>query len=256
MTIPTITGIIGAMPEEISGITAMIENRKEVSIGGRIYHQGIINGRDVVVVFSRWGKVAAASTAATLILKFGIDELVFTGVAGALQSGMNIGDIVIGQRMFQHDLDARPLIRRFEIPLLGLLYLECDSQQVEKVKTAAERALLTENLMNAIKINGILGPNGRLPAVYIGDIASGDKFVSNSSDKHALNEMLPNVLCVEMEGAAVAQVCHEFGIPWAIIRVISDTADESSNIDFQLFIRDVSKIYTASIISGLLKPST
>lgn len=247
---------MGAMPEEISGITALIENRKEISIGGRIYHQGTINGREVVVVFSRWGKVASASTAATLILKFGIDELIFTGVAGALHPGLRIGDIVIGQRMFQHDLDARPLIRRFEIPLLGLLYVECDSQQIENVKSAAERALQTENAMKTIKSNGIAGPGDRHPVVHVGDIASGDKFVSNSTDKQALNKILPNVHCVEMEGAAVAQVCHEFGIPWAIIRVISDTADDSASVDFQFFIKNYTKIYTASIVSELLKQST
>jgi len=110
-------GIMGAMPEEINGVIALLSNCKTYSIGKRTYFSGQINGIDTVVVFSRWGKVAAATTVTTLIQEFKITDLLFTGVAGAISSDLKIGDIVLGSRFVQHDMDARPLMEQYEIRL-------------------------------------------------------------------------------------------------------------------------------------------
>src|SRR5690349_9837535 len=119
-----IVGIMGAMPEEIESALTLVKDQQKREIGTRTYYTGKINNVPVVVVFSRWGKVAAATTVSTLILEFKITELIFTGVAGAIHEDLRIGDVVVANRLIQHDMDARPLVSRFEIPLLGKTYFE------------------------------------------------------------------------------------------------------------------------------------
>ena len=110
-------GLMGAMPEEMDKIIDALTDKKVVERGSRLYYRGKLYGQEVVAVFSRWGKVAAATTATNLIVEFGVDRIVFTGVAGAISDDLNIGDVVIAQRLFQPVMDARPLMRRFEIPI-------------------------------------------------------------------------------------------------------------------------------------------
>src|SRR5262245_56128979 len=113
-------GILAAMQEEIDTLLkALPADSKVIDDGRRTYHLGHLWGTPVVVVFSRWGKVAAATTATHLIADFSVAEILFTGVAGAAQPGLNVGDVVVGARLWQHDMDARPLFPRHEIPLLG-----------------------------------------------------------------------------------------------------------------------------------------
>ena len=117
-----IVGILGAMPQEVDDVIRLLKNAQEFSFGMRTYISGQINGTDAVVVFSRWGKVAAAATVSALIHHFAVTEIIFTGVAGAIDPKLKIGDIVIGRRLIQHDIDARPLMQRFEVPLLSKTY--------------------------------------------------------------------------------------------------------------------------------------
>jgi len=201
-------GIMGAMPEEMDKIIAAINHKEIVESGSRIYYRGDLYGQDVVAVFSRWGKVAAATTATNMILHFKVDRIVFTGVAGAISHELNVGDIVIGQRLYQHDMDARPLMRR--------------------------KILSDHNISN--------------PKMLTGDIASGDLFISSTEMKHALIKNLPSVLCAEMEGAAVAQVCDDFGVPLTVVRVISDTADEEAHISAIGFVNQHAGDYSLSIL--------
>ena len=113
-------GIMAAMQEEIDTLLKELPAGSEVvNDGRRTYHSGHLWGTPVVIVFSRWGKVAAATTATDLISDFCVTEILFTGVAGAAQPGLKVGDIVVGARLWQHDMDARPLFPRHEIPLLG-----------------------------------------------------------------------------------------------------------------------------------------
>lgn len=242
---------MGAMPEEINGVVELLTNKQEISIGGRIYFTGTINGIQTIVVFSRWGKVAAATTVSTLILKFNITQLIFTGVAGAINHQLKIGDIVIAKRLVQHDMDARPLMAQFEIPLLGKIYFDCPEQQLNMAQNAVNDLLDNKHLHEIINADELAAFNITAPKLLVGDIASGDQFFSNSNDKNALVQKLPEVLCVEMEGAAVAQVCFEYDIPFIIIRTISDVANEQSHIDFPLFISTISSRYAVEIIKNI-----
>jgi adenosylhomocysteine nucleosidase len=250
-----IIGIMGAMTEEIDSITHLQSDRQVVSMGMRTYSIGKIQGITTVVVFSRWGKVAAATTVSTLILKFNITELIFTGVAGAIHHELRIGDIVLGKRLIQHDMDARPFMKQFEIPLLGGIFFECHDDQLAIAEKAINYLLDNRHLHAAIGEAPLKEFEIEAPRLFIGDIASGDKFFSNSRDKDALLEMIPSVLCVEMEGAAVAQACYEYSVPFTIIRTVSDAADEQSHVDFPSFISKISSKYSKEIIANIFSHS-
>lgn len=244
---------MGAIPEEIEGVVALLTNTEASTMGKRTYFTGQINGIDTVVVFSRWGKVAAATTATTLIHEFKITELLFTGVAGAVNSELNIGDIVLGKRLIQHDMDARPLMKQYEIPLLSKTYFESDANYLDVAKKAINNVFETSILHNFIATEELIQFNISQPKLFVGDIASGDQFFSSNEQKNTLVAQLPEVLCVEMEGAAVAQVCYEYEIPFSIIRTISDVADDNSHIDFPSFIKKISSKYAAEIIKNIFK---
>lgn len=247
-----VIGIMGAMPQEIDGVIGLLENPESSTLGMRTYTSGTINGIKTVVVFSRWGKVAAAATVSTLIHVFNVTEIIFTGVAGAIGPTLNIGDVVIAKRLYQHDMDARPLMQQFEVPLLGKTYFECDTEQIAHAKQAINPLIIDNGLKNLIGEKVLAQFGIDTPNLHIGDIASGDQFFTNNDQKHKLHTNLPTILCVEMEGAAVAQVCFEYSIPYTIIRTISDVADEKSHIDFPLFIKKVSSNYSICIIKQLL----
>jgi len=237
-------GIMGAMPEEMDKIIASIQHKEIVERGSRIYYKGNLFGQQVVAVFSRWGKVAAATTATNMILEFNVDQIVFTGVAGGISPELHVGDIVIGQRLYQHDMDARPLMRRFEIPLTGKTSFETPQQNVDTMSQAVHnflknnkdfRKTLHEQHITNVKMMS-------------GDIASGDLFISSTKMKHALIKNLPSVVCAEMEGAAVAQVCDDYGVPLIVVRVISDSADEEAHTSAIGFVNQHAGDYSLSIL--------
>jgi len=246
-------GIMGALPEEINGVIALLDHKEEQRIGKRTYYTGTINNQKVVVVYSRIGKVAAAATVATLLLKFKVTELIFTGVAGGISSALKIGDIVIGSHLVQHDMDAFPLFPKFEIPLLGKSLFEADKALIELSTTAIENILSNENLHQVISTEDLEEFKIQQPKLHIGLIASGDQFFRDVNQKNNLTTQLNDTLCVEMEGAAVAQVCYEFNIPFVIIRTISDEADHHSTVDFTKFTEKISNIYSIEIIKNIIR---
>jgi len=243
--------ILSAMNEENASLAGHMSHVEKIDIGSRCYHKGKLWDNDVVVVFSHWGKVAAASTATILIERFGVSEILFTGVAGGIDRTLNVGDIVIATDLYQHDMDARPLIARHEIPLLGIAAMPADKQRRNQLYDAAE-------LFIASQINDVLGAETisefglQSPKVITASIASGDQFISSEKRVQDLRSRLPDVACVEMEGAAVAQVCTEFGVPFSVVRTISDSANEQAGIDFPKFIRSVAQLYTLHIMKNLL----
>jgi len=245
-----VIGIIGAMHEEINSILQLMADVKESSYGRRTYYSGTINGLKTILVFSRWGKVAAGTTVTSLILKFNITDLIFIGVAGAIGHQLRIGDIVIAERLVQHDMDARPLMDRYEIPLLGITYFEPDSNLVALAEKAIHTTLDNQNqaFIDQDKKEEFLLTS---PKVYKGTIASGDQFFARQADKDTLLSNLPDTLCVEMEGASVAQVCYEYEVPFVVIRIISDEANENSAINFVDFIVYVSSKYSHEIIKNI-----
>jgi len=245
-------GILSAMREEIENLVTELEPGAEVrQAGRRTYHLGTLWGVPVALVFSRWGKVAAATTATHLLAECGIDRLIFTGVAGGADPALHIGDIVVGDRLYQHDLDTRPLFAQHEIPLLGETALATHPPFRQALLSAAHTFLATEF---AVQVGPELRAEFHLtqPQVVVGDIASGDRFVAGRAQLAALKATLPSIRCVEMEGAAVAQVCHEYGIPFAIVRILSDQADEHAPIAFPRFIRTVAGVYGHGILRHFL----
>lgn len=243
---------MGAMYEEVAGLVARMEDVAPVTRGMRTYYQGTLHGVEVVVVFSRWGKVAAAATTVHLILEFGVTELLFTGLSGAISSSLRVGDIVVGDKFYQHDMDATPLMARFEIPMLDLTYIESAADRVGRAEQAIKALLEDTGTVPGIDAEHIRLFGLQSPAVRIGSIASGDKFFTDESEKQAMREVLPEVLCVEMEGAAVAQVCYEYGLPFTIVRIISDTSDAQSEADFLLFTSQVASLFSVAIVEAML----
>jgi adenosylhomocysteine nucleosidase len=253
MTTSRKIGIMGAMPEEIDGIVQLLTGRAEATTGMRTYYTGTINGIEAVVVFSRWGKVAAAATVSTLIHRYQVTDLIFMGVAGAISPDLSIGDIVLASRLVQHDMDARPIMPQYEIPLLGKSFFEADAHR-SKLAADAIHQLLEEKALHQLFSQATLHAFGiTRPRLFTGDIASGDQFFSDTTRKLALHQSLPGILCVEMEGAAVAQVCYEYSLPFVLIRTISDVADDQAHIDFPLFIRQISSRYAAHIIHTIFR---
>jgi len=239
-------GIISAMQEEMQ---TLIENLQESVIstkGMRTYYSGKLFNTNVVLVFSRWGKVAATTTITQLINDHDIDEIIFTGVAGAISNDLNIGDIIIGKHLYQHDLDASPLFRKFEVPILNKLYFETSSTHRKQLYKATQ--IFLNSYSHLIDTEKAQSFQIKTPKVIISDIASGDQFISDTDAVSKLVTELPTVSCVEMEGAAIAQVCYEYGIPFSVIRIISDKANDNAHIDFPKFAKEIASHYALGIL--------
>ncbi|MBC7609918.1 MAG: 5'-methylthioadenosine/adenosylhomocysteine nucleosidase [Polaromonas sp.] len=241
------TAILSALAQEQHGLVALLQHPSKITHAGRDFWLGDLHGQNVVLALSKIGKVAAATTSAALIERFGVQRIVFTGVAGGLGWGINVGDVVVATDFVQHDLDASPLFARYEVPLYGRARFDGD---------AALSALLFDAACNALKSasQDVAYPGAR---AHRGLIASGDRFVSGADESTALRAALASagheVLAVEMEGAAVAQVCHDYGIPFAAVRTISDCADDNAHVDFPLFVDQVASRYARIIISRFLE---
>ncbi len=249
-----VIGIMSAMHEELAAVLAAMPDEQRVQVAGRDFGVGHWQGHPVVVVLSRIGKVAAATTATVLLERFAVDTLVFTGVAGGLGADVRVGDVVVAERLLQHDMDASPLFPRHEVPLYGRSRFPTDSALCADLFQAAQQVLA--------EVATHVGPAAvaefglHSPRVHTGLIASGDRFVSTSGESQALRQALPEALAVEMEGAAVAQVCHDYGVPFVAVRTISDRADDAAHTDFQRFIREVASRYSLAIVSQWLSQHT
>ena len=244
-------GILGAMAQEIDEVKALLTEKTNVKIANREFVVGKINGVRCVVAFSKWGKVAATITATLLVQEFAVTDLIFIGTAGALADGLKVGDIVVSKRLVQHDLDARPMISRFELPLLNRIYVDSDPSLTELAGRAVNN-LLAQGAEKMVGEEAVKEFNLN-PSLHYGDIASGDQFINSDEKRQEILNLLPDIQCVEMEGAAVAQVCLEFGIPFTVIRIISDTADHNARIDFNKFIVEVANAYSRAVVSEIVK---
>lgn len=244
-------GIVAAMEEELRAVLAQMPDAQVVSAAGRAYWCGHLHGHSVVAVLSRIGKVAAATTTTALLERFRARALLFTGAAGGLGDGVRVGDLVIAETLLQHDMDASPLFARHEVPLYGRSRFATDP----KLRRALARACATV-LADAPRLLGqatMAEFRIRTPAMHYGLIVSGDRFVCASAESDRLRAELPDALAVEMEGAAVAQVCSDYQVPFAVVRVISDRADDAAHTDFQRFIAEVASGYSAAIVETLLR---
>ena len=251
-------GVIGAMNQEIALLLRDMKHVNQETVGkgkgARTYCHGSLYGKDAILVFSRWGKVASASTVTTLIGMADVDLILFTGVAGAISADLHIGDVVIGNRLVQHDLDARPLYSRYEVPQLEVDHFPTEPEYVHLAMRSAERYLsddLATDVQAGMIESSVLAEFGiTRPKVQAGVIATGDQFIADSVLRDRLKANLPDALCVEMEGAAVAQVCYERGIPLVVVRTISDKADH--HVDFVKFVDTIASHFTRGIAKAFI----
>jgi adenosylhomocysteine nucleosidase len=242
--------LVSAMHEELSAVLARMPDEQKTVVAGREFWLGHWHGHEVVAVLSRIGKVAAATTATTLIERFGVSHLVFTGVAGVLAPQVQVGDVVVGRSFLQHDMDASPLFPRHEVPLTGMSHFPADPGLTEVLAQAAPLAL--QDMLGGLPETEWLGLDLANARVHQGLIVSGDRFVSQTAESQALRRDLPEALAVEMECAAMAQVCHDYGVPLAAVRIISDRADEAAHVDFPRFIQTIASRYSVAVLDRML----
>jgi adenosylhomocysteine nucleosidase len=162
-------------------------------------------------------------------------------VAGGLAPAVRVGDVVVADALLQHDMDASPLFPRYEIPLTGRSCFACDAAMSDVLAAAVPMAWAEHRELGAAF--GFASPR-----VHRGLIVSGDRFVSSAVECARLRDDLPDALAVEMEGAAAAQVCADFGVPCAVMRSISDRADDQAHVDFERYIDDVASVLTRAIV--------
>lgn len=239
-------GIISAMHDELAALLAILEGTQTKTLGERTYYQGKIKQQEVVIVFSNWGKVAAAITTTQLISTYQPREIIFTGVAGAIDSNLNVGDVVFATQLVQHDMDASPLFPKFEIPLIGKSYFETSENNFLYQCTQ----VFKDRYFDYISKEEAQDFSIENPTLVKGLIASGDQFISDDETFNNLKTNLPQLQCVEMEGAAVAQVCEAYRIPFNIIRIISDKADHSAPVDFPKFTKQIASKYAKGILEN------
>lgn len=242
--------VISAVHEELAEILALMPDEQRTIAAGREFWRGHLQGHEVLAVLCGIGKVAAATTATAVMERFAPQQLIFTGVAGGLASGVEVGDIVVGSAFVQHDLDASPLFPRFEVPGRGCSRFAADLALSQVLHEASRDAVTwLPKLVDAdtLRLFGL-----HSPSVHQGEIATGDRFVSTAAESAALRAALPEALAVEMECAAVAQVCADYGVPFGAVRTISDRADDDAHVDFQHFLQQVARHYSGRIVRKAL----
>ena len=208
-------GIIGAMQPEVEAIIASLTDYESETVSGITFHTGLISGKRVAVARCGIGKVFAAICAQTMILKYSPDLLVNTGVGGAIGGGLNCGDVVIADRLCQHDMDTSAIgDPKGLVSGINMIYFDADPK--------ARQILLS--------LAGELGLS-----VKSGTIATGDRFIADSDDKTRIATDFSATVC-EMEGCAIAQTAFVSGTPFSVVRAISDSADGEATMDYPTFL--------------------
>ena len=208
-------GIIGALEEEVSELISRLSSYQSEEIGGIVFHTGTIYSKRIVIAKCGVGKVFAAMCAEAMIIKYAPELIVNTGVGGALKKGISVTDILIADRLVQHDMDTSALgDPKGLISGINVVYFESDARAAKIARSAADK----------------LGIKN-----HTGTVASGDVFVSTAEQKERIVSEFSASVC-EMEGAAIAHVAYVNKTPFAVIRAISDSADEGSSMDYMKFL--------------------
>lgn len=218
-------GIMGALDVEVESIDDDMMIEMVDTIGKKTYKIGRIFDSPCVLVQAGIGKVASAQTAQTLIMHYGVDLIIFTGVAGGINPALDVGDIIISKDVKQHDFGQIWPDSFVPFDTLGFC---ADSFLIGLALDAAEK-------VEFVPVSAKSGTYGKMPRVVLGRIATGDQFISSEAKRRWIEKVF-NADCVEMEGAAVAQVCAAYDIPFLIIRSLSDLANEDADVDFQTFV--------------------
>ena len=223
--------IMGAMPEEIAPLLEKLENVSSSMYAANTFYEGTYQGKEIVVAYSKIGKVFATLTATMLVEKFGCDILLFSGVAGAISSELAIGDLIIADGLCQHDLDITAFGHPHGYVPEGDVCIPTDMTLRDIAKeVAAEKGLVLRE----------------------GIIATGDQFVANEERKNWIGETF-KADALEMEGASVAVVCTALNVPFFIMRAISDSADMDAGFDFDAFLETSAKVSADFVISMVEK---
>lgn len=208
-------GIIGAMEPEVEALVAALKGKRVDTVGSLTFYRGRLGKKSAVIVRSGVGKVFAAIAAEAMILKYAPKLVINTGVAGAVAPGIKVGDVVVADKLVQHDMDTSALgDPKGLISGINLVYLEAD----------ARAAVLVGNIAEEIGVK-----------CKRGTVASGDLFVSTNEKKAELAADFGASAC-EMEGAAIAHVCYVNATPCCVIRAISDSADKESSMSYAEFL--------------------
>ena len=247
-------GIMGAMDEEIGSLKKDMTVVKTETTGNRTFYVGKCKGKDIVLVRSEIGKVNAAVTADILIREFKVDRIIFTGVAGAVDAKLQPGDILIATQLVQHDY-GKLKGDAFTPWMLNMPEADGTTKKVfqfdtdpELVKLAFETAKRTKFKQINITLPGY---KKRAPGVFKGIVATGDQFVASARKREWLAGQF-NASAVEMEGAAVAQVCATYGVPFLVVRAMSDRADEVAEDTFNM-VKDTAAENSALLVENMLK---
>ena len=226
-------GIIGAMEEEVAALKDTMEVQETTEQASMIFCKGVLCGKEVVIVRSGIGKVNAGICAQILVDRFGVDTLINTGIAGSLDAKIDIGDMVISTDALHHDMDATEFGYPIgQIPRMEALSFPANEELLKKAVQASEKA------------------NPEIHT-FTGRIASGDQFIASREIKDRIVENF-HPLCVEMEGAGIAQAAYLNQVSYVIIRAISDKADNSASVDYPTFERQAIA-HSVRLVKELLK---
>lgn len=212
-----VVGVIGAMKEEVEILKQWMDISKTESFAHTDVYVGTLDSQPIVLVESGIGKVNATLITSLLIDRYSVDLIVNTGVAGALSNELDVTDMVVSTSVVHHDVDAMEFGYQFgQVPGMPASY-EVDKNLFDR----------------AIKV---LGSNQTVK-VFSGLITSGDSFIADSSQKASIISSFSDALAVDMESASIAQTCHQFNVPFIIIRSISDKADQSADMTYDEFLK-------------------
>ena len=219
------------MEEESKRLLEEIKTPTVREIAQQTFYDGVIGDHPVTIVQSGIGKVNATIATALLIQEFNVEAVINTGSAGGIGQDLNIGDLVVAHDLSYHDADSRSFGYTYgQIPQMEARFLS-DEFLLEKIKEAA---------------------NIQKWPVKEGLILTGDSFISDAAQIHTIKNFFPEALVLEMEGAAVGQTCFQFGVPFAVIRAVSDTADAEANVDFDEFVLQAGK-KSADLVLALIQ---
>lgn len=225
-------GIIAAMEQEVKALVEVMEEKSVTEKANQTFYDGTIYEQEVTVVRSGIGKVNAAIATVLLIDTFEVDTVINTGSAGGIGKGLSVGDLVLATELSYNDADAQVFGYAFgQIPQMPDRYT-ADQELIKMVKAAA---LATDW------------------SVEEGLVVSGDSFIASKEQTNHIKEHFPEVLVTEMEGAAVAQTCYQFNVPFVVVRALSDTADEEASVSFDEFIDEAGKKSADMVLAFLEK---
>lgn len=222
--------IMGAMPEEIAPLLKKVGNYTSETYAGNTYYQANYAGHDLVIAYSKIGKVFSTLTAATMIEKYGCEKLLFSGVAGAINAELKIGDLIVAEKLCQHDLDITAFGHPHGFVPEGSVYVETD-KDLNRIALEVAKELDLK--------------------VLSGTIATGDQFIHDKAKNTWIGETF-KADALEMEGASVAVVCNALEVPFFILRAISDAADMDASFSFDEFL-ETAAVNSANFVIAMVE---